>query len=398
MNPPRPNPRSQAAWFSFLRWTAVLVVLFTLTLIGYYFYVNFINRAPAEVYPVERGAAVSTVYGTFTINSVNVLTLYSQNAGYLHSDPKVGSTYNSLGITVKQDQLLGTVEDQNLSRAVKQAQTDYVAAVSRQKNGPASAGSLKSLKDTLDAYAKLPPNAVPRVTRESAQNDYNRVKTAVDNETLELQHGVDASAGVLHTYEDQLKRTEVRAPFDGVLTLIGFNNNSYVLPNQALYTVSSADTYVSGLVNEEDVGSLKKYMKAELHFYSYADKNYIATLDQILPSPEANSSRYYITLNVDEKPATPFLYGLTGDMLITVGRKENALIVPARAVNTDQVFIVEGGVVEQRTVKVGFKNADSAEIVGGLNEGDEAIVEDQDAFHPGQRVRVVRLKSLKPKK
>ena len=85
-------------------------------------------------------------------------------------------------------------------------------------------------------------------------------------------------------------------------------------------------------------------------------------------------------------------------MLITVGRKENALIVPARAVNIDQVLIVDGGVVEQRTVKIGFKSADYAEILTGLNEGEQVIVEDQDAFHPGQRVRPVKVKESSAKK
>ena len=234
------------------------------------------------------------------------------------------------------------------------------------------------------------------MTRDAAQNEVNRLTLAVNNEKLELQRGVNAAASVLRTYQDQLKRTEIRAPFNGVLTFIGFNNNSYVLPNQALFTVASSQTYVSGLVNEEDVGALKAGMKAELHLYSAADRNYTATLTAILPSPDT-SSRYTVIFIVDNPPATPFLYGLTGDMLITVGRKESALIVPARGVNIDQVLIVDNGVVEQRTVRVGFKSTDYAEIVSGLSEGQQVIVEDQDAFHPGQRVRSIKFKDPKQK-
>ena len=378
--------------FSFLRWAVLLVVFFALLLISYYVYVNVINRAAAEVTSVERGPVVDTKYGTFTINAANALTLLAQNAGYLHSDPALFSTYASQGTTVKQDQLMATVVDENVQRLVKQAQADYDSALSRMKNGPGSAGALKSAEDQVAAYAKLSAGAVPRVIREAAENDVNRVRIVVDNERLELQRGVDSTANILKTYQDQLKRTEVRAPFDGIITFVGFNNNSYVLPNQALFTVASSDTYVSGLVNEEDVGALKAGMKAELHFYSYASKNFTATLTAVLPSAEANSSRYYVLFNVDDKPATPFLYGLTGDMVITVGRKENALFVPARAVNIDQVFIVEDGVVQQRTVKIGFKGADYAEILTGLREGEQVIVEDQDAFHIGQRVRPIKAK------
>ena len=295
--------------FSFLRWAGLLVVLFALLLTGYYFYVNVINRAPAEVYPVERGPAVSTVYGTFTITASNSLTLFAQNAGYLRTDPTLGSTYGSQGTTVKQDQLMATVVDENTVRVVKQAQADYDSAISHQKGGPPNAGALKSAQDTLAAYNRLSHGAVPQVTRDAAQNEVNRLQLAVDNEKLELQRAVDAAANVLKTYQDQLKRTEIRAPFDGVLTFIGFNNNSYVLPNQALFTVASSDTYVSGLVNEEDVGVLKAGMKAELHLYSSASKNYTATLTLILPSPEANSSRYTVTFTVDNPPPPRFSTG-----------------------------------------------------------------------------------------
>ncbi len=398
MNPPRPNPRRQAALFNFLRWAALLVILFVLMLVGYYVYVNVIDRAPAEVAPVERGPAVATVYGTFTITASNSLTLFAQNAGYLHTDPALFSVAASQGAAVKKDQLMATVADENVERLVKQAQADYDSAVSRLKNGPGSAGALRSAQDQVDAFAKLKGDAVPHLQRDAATNQVNALTTAVENERLELQRAKDATANLLKTYQDQLNRTRVVAPFDGIVTVINFNDNAYVLPNQALFTVASSATYVSGLVNEEDVGSLKTGMKAELHLYSSASKNYTATITAIPPSPESNSSRYYVLLDVDDKPSIPFLYGLTGDMLITVGRKENSLIVPARAVNIDQVFIVDAGIVEQRTVKIGFKSADYAEIVSGLSEGDMVIVEDQDAFHPGQRVRPVKVKTAKAKR
>ena len=77
-------------------------------------------------------------------------------------------------------------------------------------------------------------------------------------------------------------------------------------------------------------------------------------------------------------------------MNIILGRKDGALIIPARALLIDQVLIVSSGVVEQRTVKVGFKSIEQCEILDGIKEGEEVIVSDQDSFQPGQRVRAVR--------
>ena len=248
-------------------------------------------------------------------------------------------------------------------------------------------------------YLRLAHGAVPQVTRDAAQNDVTRLKLAVDNERLELQHVVDAAAGAL-----KLCRIPSSGPRSGRLSTASSHSSVSTTtptscPTRRFLPSLPRKTYVSGLVNEEDVGALKAGMKAELHLYSAADKNYVATLTAILPSPDT-SSRYTVILTVNNPPPTPFLYGLTGDMLITVGRKENALIVPARAVNTDQVLIVDGGVVEQRTVKVGFKSADYAEMGwpkaarrrAGHRRGSgrlpprPARASDQGERHPGQKV------------
>ena len=77
-------------------------------------------------------------------------------------------------------------------------------------------------------------------------------------------------------------------------------------------------------------------------------------------------------------------------MNIILGRKEGALIIPARALLVDQVLIVNGGVVEQRTVKTGFKSMQYVEVTDGLVAGESVIVSDQDSFAPGQRVREFR--------
>ncbi len=138
--PTQPAPPGRAVQHSALG-SACSLIFFALLLVSYYVYVNVINRAPADVYVARRGPAVSTVYGTVTINAKNALTLFAQNAGYLHDDPPWVPPYESQGQHVKKDQLMATVVDENAQRQVNQAQTDYESAVSRQTIGPASAGA-----------------------------------------------------------------------------------------------------------------------------------------------------------------------------------------------------------------------------------------------------------------
>ena len=393
----RLTPRRQAAIFSFLRWASVLFVAFVLAVLGYYLYVNVINRAPAEVYVAQRGTAIAAVYGTVTINPEASLPLFAQNAGYLKTTPGLENITSANGHAVKANELLGTIVDEIGLRLLRQAQQDFDAATARQKNGPPSAGPLKSAQDSLAAMEKLPPGSVPQVTRDAARNAVNQLTSGVANETLELRHLVDAAANALTAAQNQQGRTEIRAPFDGVLTFIGFGNGAYVLPNQLVYTVATFTTNVVGQVNEEDVGQLQGGMKADMHLYAYGNATFQATLVQIFPAPEASSSRYTVILKLD-KPPDDLKFGLTGDMNIITGRKDNALIIPTRALfNVDQVFIVEDGIVEKRAIKTGLRRLEFAEIVEGMRDGAAVIVSDQETFQPGERVRPVKINDVKQK-
>ena len=391
---PSPTPRRQAAILNIVRWTVILLLIFALAAVSYWLYANVLNRPPADVYLAQRGTAVSAVYGTVTITAYAALNLVSQNAGYLHET--IPTIVDYQGAVVKKDQVLATITDEVGQRLLAQARNDYEAALARRKIGPPTQGLLKSAEDTNNAYARLPNlNAVPKVQRDAAQNEVNRLTGIVKNEEAELQHAVDLTASALKANEDNIKRTEIKAPFDGILTVPFFNDNAYVLPNQVLFTIATRETYVAGQVNEEDVGQLKPGMKAEVRLYAYGSTTFDATLAAVLPSPDPNSSRYTVTLTLDHPPDN-LMYGETGEMNIILGRKPNALVVPARALQVDQVLIVDDGIVEQRTVKVGFKSLEFVEILDGLNGGEQVVVADQDTFRVGQRVRAVPINGAKP--
>ena len=379
---------------------SVLLVAFLLFIVGYYLYVNVINRAPAEVYVAQRGTAVAAVYGTVTINPVQTLTLFAQNSGYLHTTPDLSNNIKAQGIIVQKDQLLGTVVDDNGLRLLHDAERAFKSAQDHQKNGPPSAGPLKTAKDSLLAQKKAGGN-IPQVQIDATQNTVNSLTSAVENETLALQREVELAQSALKAAQDAQARTELHAPFPGVLTGVGFNDNSYVLPNQAVYTVADAQIYITGQVNEEDVGQLKLGMKADVSLYSFPDRNFPAAVTQILPSPDASSSRYVVNLQFDSSVnLDDFRYGMTGQMNIILGRKENALIIQTRALTTnpDQILVVDDGVIEQRTIKLGLKSSEFTEVASGISEGTEVVVSDQATFRVGDRVRPVKVNDAKPRK
>ncbi|MGA7723853.1 MAG: efflux RND transporter periplasmic adaptor subunit, partial [Opitutaceae bacterium] len=84
---------------------------------------------------------------------------------------------------------------------------------------------------------------------------------------------------------------------------------------------------------------------------------------------------------------------ITGEVSIEVGRRPAKAIIPRRALLNDNVYVVKNGTVILRPVKKGYLWLTGAEILEGLEAGDQVIVEDLDSFHDGDSVSVQELPS-----
>ena len=152
-----------------------------------------------------------------------------------------------------------------------------------------------------------------------------------------------------------------------------------------------------GEVNEEDIGEVKVGMKAILQMYAYRNRQFNATVTSIVPAADPETQRYTVLLDL-ENPPENLLAGMTGEMNIITGRHAEPLLAPTRALLVDQVWQVKHGVVEKRTVKVGYRTLEFTEVLTGLKEGDHVVVSDQDKLRSGQLVRQRIVKSMRQEK
>jgi multidrug efflux pump subunit AcrA (membrane-fusion protein) len=127
-------------------------------------------------------------------------------------------------------------------------------------------------------------------------------------------------------------------------------------------------------------------MNAMLQVYAFRARQFNAKVTAIFPAADPETQRYTIILDL-ENPPENLLAGMTGEMNIITGRRENVLLIPTRALLVDQVLVVQSGFVQQRMVRIGYRTLDAAEVIEGLAEGDHVILSDQDKFRPGQPAR-----------
>ncbi|HEV2096968.1 MAG TPA: efflux RND transporter periplasmic adaptor subunit [Chthoniobacterales bacterium] len=341
----------------------------------------------AEVAVIRRGTAVSAVYGTVRIEPTFVVHVRAQNAGFIQLAEPFSAGRGAIGKSVAKGQLLAIIADETTARQLKQARADLRAAMQRAELPLPSSEPLKIAEDNVQRLEKLAAlSNVPVVEFEKAKSEANRLRSLVESEKIERDRNLGMLDDACKKLEAQMKNSEIRSPMDGLLTAVQTIDGELVADPNPLFIVSTRKTYVRGEVNEEDVGEVKLGMKAILQVYAYRTREFAAKVTSIVPAADPETQRYTIGLDL-ENPPENLMAGMTGEMNIITGTHENVVLVPTRALLVDQALIVKHGVVQSRTVKIGYRTLDFAEVVNGLAEGDHVIVADQDRLKPGQPAR-----------
>ena len=90
-------------------------------------------------------------------------------------------------------------------------------------------------------------------------------------------------------------------------------------------------------------------------------------------------------------PERVLMPGLYAEAEVGLDQKDNVPTVPLQALthegNKATVLVVNrNGEVEDRTVQVGLETTSDAEILSGLNDGEQVVVSDRSGLKPGQKV------------
>ncbi len=367
-------------------WWVIGALLILICGVAYYFFMPV-----AEVAVVRRGTAISAVYGTVRIEPAFVVHVRAQNAGFIQLAEEFSAGRGAIGKSVTKGQLLASIADETTARQLKQASADLQAATERAKLPLPSEELLKAAEDNLHRLEQVVASGnVPAVEYEKAKSEANRLRGALENERIERDRNLQALDEAHKKMQAQMRNSEIRAPMDGLLTAVSTIDGELVAEGNQLFTVSSRKTYVRGEVNEEDVGEVKPGMKAKVQLYAYRTQTFAARVSSIQPAADPDTQRYTVILEM-EKPPDNLMAGMTGEMNIITGSHDNALLVPTRALLVDQALVVKRGIVQRRTIKVGFRTLDFAEALSGVSVGDRVVIADQDRLRSGQPVRQRRV-------
>jgi multidrug efflux pump subunit AcrA (membrane-fusion protein) len=108
-------------------------------------------------------------------------------------------------------------------------------------------------------------------------------------------------------------------------------------------------------------------------------------VDSITPKGDPVTKTYRVRLALPE--TTPLLIGMTVEVNIVVRVEENALLLPASAVDGNSVYVVDdSGSAHRRKLEIGIRGTSEIEILSGIDEDARVIAPFPEDLRDGARV------------
>ncbi len=238
-----------------------------------------------------------------------------------------------------------------------------------------------------------------------SQAQYNRSRELLDTQVLskaqfdQLEATLKADKARLAAANARLEDTVIRAPFSGRVGLRRVSVGSLINPGAVITTLD--DTSVIKLdfaVPENFVAALREGLAVRASAPAFPGRTFtgkVASIDSRVDMATRSVTVRALLAN-DDGALRPGMFL----NVVLANDERDALVIPEEALSPEAerqyVFVVNDDKVERREVRIGSRRPGSVEIVGGLNAGEQVIVEGTQKVRDGVTVRVAQRTSDRP--
>ena len=257
-----------------------------------------------------------------------------------------------------------------------------------------AAGELLVKINDADLQAELRRAQVQRAMAERREQRMEKLlaEQTVSQEVYDEARGrLSVLEAEIELIEARIAKTEVHAPFAGVLGLRTVSQGSHLTSAQVVATLQSLDPIkIDFAVPEKYASALGAGAEVELEVAGQAE-----TVTGRVYAVEPRIDAATRTVQVRAKAPNPdrrLLPGAFAEVRLVLERIDDALLVPSIALipglEATTVYVVEDGAAQPRQVQVGRRTAEQVQILDGLAAGDEVIVSGLQQLKPGVAVAV----------
>ena len=192
----------------------------------------------------------------------------------------------------------------------------------------------------------------------------------------------------------RLGYAKVVAPITGIITQKRIEAGDIVSSSTRLFTIADVSTLVTRIqVSELEVSTLRSGDIVPLSVDALGGEKVDGHIRRVFPSADSATRLVPVEVALSGRQLDRLRPGYTVRATLSLDRRDDALLVPSRAVSgpagARAVYIVKGGQIERKAVRVGSDMAGLTEVLEGVNEGDSVIVSGTSTLREGAKARVV---------
>lgn len=378
-----------------LAWLLPVLLLIVAAAGWFLWSINTNRAAQFSTAKVERGDVEDSITALGTLEPLNYVDVGTQVSGQL------SVLHVELGDQVEEGQLLAEIDP-----------TIYLARVEATRAQLANLRAQLADRQAQETLARLQAERQRNLIRldatsqeqvESAEATLRSASAQIEAIKAQIRQTESALKGE----EADLNYTRIYAPMSGTVVQQLANQGQTLNANQtAPIIVQIADLStmtVRTQVSEADIAQLEVGMPAYFSTLGQPQRRWEGTLRQILPTPEVlNNVVLFNALFDVPNPDRNLLPKMSAQVFFVRAAAEDVLTIPVAALQqagtpapgeraTLQVQILDAdGEPQLRDIRVGTRNRVSAEVLEGLEEGEQVVTGRLDGQAAGGQDRSSR--------
>jgi len=342
---------------------AVIIVLLALIVL----------RLVSNKEKIEATKDVKTDLTYVTVNVANVQRMTLNDSlkliGYLDAFTEVDIAAEAAGVITSLNANLGdvkskgtviaTIDDKLKQLAVRKAKID-----------------LDKLQKTLERYKNLFKGGT--LTEQQLED----AQTMYDNAVLQLEQA-----------EKQLSDATIKAPITGIVSRKLFEKGEFVNMGSSMITMVDISRFKIKLnVSESNVYKLKTGDLALVTTDVYPGIKMEGKISYISPKGD-DTHNYAVEIEMANSKEYPLKSGTFANVEIELPVVAEALYIPRQvllgSVNDAKVYVAENGKANLRSITVGEGNDQFLQVISGLTENEQVIVNGQINLADGKEIKII---------
>lgn len=364
----------------------LLILLILATVVA----LPFINRSlfgtdakEVEVATVSRRLISPSILASGFLAHEEEVLLSSEIIG------KVAALYVEEGDRVSQGQLVLQVDDRNLLAGLEQTEAAVrLNTIDIERQEVRIDNLRRQVERTRSLYER----------KMVGDEEFDAISNQLALAEIDLKSSRERlaqSEAQLEQVMDQLSKTQIVSPLDGVVTSLDIKvgetaiASSTNIPGSSLMTIANPDSiYVEVLVDEADVANIEVGQRAEVVAIAYPDQPMQGIVRYIANTAKVEQGRQGLTftvkIDITDPGAVMLRPGMSCRAEIFTRQDQEVAAVPIQAVlfeedrsalrNQHFIFINDNGVARKTEVEVGLSDDEYQELTTRIDGEVEIVV------------------------